>query len=45
MMINLVKKLTDEEVEQMMKEVDLDSDGQVNQAQMIYEVKISYNTL
>ena len=30
MMINLVKKLTDEEVEQMMKEVDLDSDGQVN---------------
>ncbi|KAL3578110.1 hypothetical protein D5086_019614 [Populus alba] len=29
-MINLGEKLTDEEVEQMIKEADLDGDGQVN---------------
>lgn len=29
-MINLGEKLTDEEVHQMIKEADLDGDGQVN---------------
>lgn len=29
-MINLGEKLTDEEVDQMIKEADLDGDGQVN---------------
>lgn len=29
-MINLGEKLTDDEVEQMIKEADLDGDGQVN---------------
>lgn len=29
-MINLGEKLSDEEVEQMIKEADLDGDGQVN---------------
>lgn len=29
-MINLGEKLTDEELEQMIKEADLDGDGQVN---------------
>lgn len=29
-MINLGEKLTDEELEQMIKEADLDGDGQIN---------------
>ncbi|XVF28750.1 hypothetical protein REPUB_Repub15cG0057300 [Reevesia pubescens] len=34
-MINLGEKLTDEEVEQMIKEADLDGDGQVNYEEFV----------
>lgn len=34
-MINLGEKLTDEEVEKMIKEADLDGDGQVNYEEFV----------
>lgn len=34
-MINLGEKLTDEEVEQMIREADLDGDGQVNYEEFV----------
>ncbi|XP_020092609.1 neo-calmodulin-like [Ananas comosus] len=40
-MINLGEKLTDEEVEQMIKEADLDGDGQVNFEEFVRMMMLS----
>ncbi|KAF3325281.1 calmodulin-like protein 11 [Carex littledalei] len=40
-MINLGEKLTDEEVEQMIKEADLDGDGQVNYDEFVRMMMLS----
>lgn len=39
-MINLGEKLTDEEVEQMIKEADMDGDGQVNFEEFVKMMRI-----
>ena len=39
-MINLGEKLSDEEVDQMIKEADLDGDGQVNFDEFVKMMKI-----
>lgn len=44
-MINLGEKLTDEEVEQMIKEADLDGDGQVDYDEFVkMMMTIRWNT-
>ncbi|GJM95224.1 hypothetical protein PR202_ga11934 [Eleusine coracana subsp. coracana] len=40
-MINLGEKLTDEEVEQMIREADLDGDGQVNYDEFVRMMMLS----
>lgn len=40
-MINMGEKLTDEEVEQMIKEADLDGDGQVNYDEFVRMMMLS----
>jgi Ca2+-binding EF-hand superfamily protein len=40
-MINLGEKLTDEEAEQMIKEADLDGDGQVNYDEFVRMMLLS----
>jgi calcium-binding protein CML len=40
-MINLGEKLTDEEVDQMIREADLDGDGQVNYDEFVRMMMLS----
>lgn len=42
-MMNLGEKLSDEEVEQMIKEADLDGDGQVNYEEFVNMMKLTAN--
>jgi len=43
-MTNLGEKLTDEEVDEMIREADIDGDGQVNYEGMIAVVKLAVGT-
>ena len=42
-MTNLGEKLTDEEVDEMVREADIDRDGQINYDGMKYYIEITWN--